>query len=29
LIAQAMIKKLPLISADAVFDEYGVTRLWK
>lgn len=29
LIAQAMIKKLPLISADAIFDEYGVTRLWK
>jgi len=28
LIAQAIIEKLPLVSADAVFDEYGVTRLW-
>jgi PIN domain nuclease of toxin-antitoxin system len=29
LIAQAMIEKLALVSADAVFDLYGVTRLWK
>ena len=28
LIAQAIIEKRPLVSADAVFDEYGVTRLW-
>ncbi len=28
LIAQAIIEKLPLVSADAVFEEYGVTRLW-
>lgn len=29
LIAQAIIEKLPLVSADTVFDQYGVTRLWK
>ena len=28
-VAQAMIEKLPLVSADAIFDQYGVTRLWK
>ncbi len=28
LIAQALIEKRPLVSADAVFDQYGVTRLW-
>lgn len=28
LIAQAIIEKRPLVSADSVFDEYGVTRLW-
>ena len=28
LIAQAIIEKRPLVSVDAVFDEYGVTRLW-
>ncbi len=26
--AQAIIEKRPLVSVDAVFDEYGVTRLW-
>jgi len=29
LVAQATIEKLPLISADAVFDHYGLARLWK
>ena len=29
LIAQAVIEKMPIVSADAVFDQYGVTRLWK
>ena len=28
LIAQAMIEGLSVVSADAVFDEYGVSRLW-
>jgi PIN domain nuclease of toxin-antitoxin system len=28
LVAQAMLQRLPLVSADAVFDQYGVTRLW-
>ncbi len=28
LIAQAMTEQLPLVSADAVFDSYAVTRLW-
>jgi PIN domain nuclease of toxin-antitoxin system len=27
LIAQAMLEKLPLVSADAIFDQYGVARL--
>src|SRR5204862_479442 len=29
LVAQALIDKLPVVSADAIFDQYGVTRLWK
>ncbi len=29
LVAQTIVEKLPLVSADAVFDQYGVTRLWK
>ena len=29
LVAQAIIEKLPLISADAVFEQYGITGLWK
>ncbi len=29
LVAQAVIEKLPLVSADAIFGQYGVTRLWK
>jgi PIN domain nuclease of toxin-antitoxin system len=29
LVAQAIIEKLPLVSADAAFDQYGVIRLWK
>jgi PIN domain nuclease of toxin-antitoxin system len=28
LIAQAMTESISLVSADAVFDEYGVSRLW-
>ena len=29
LVAQAIIEKMRIVSADAVFDQYGVTRLWK
>jgi len=29
LAAQALVENIPLISADAIFDEYSVTRLWK
>ena len=29
LIAQALIEKLPVVGIDAIFDQYGVTRLWK
>ncbi|HVC96793.1 MAG TPA: type II toxin-antitoxin system VapC family toxin [Pirellulales bacterium] len=29
LVAQAMVEKVPIISADSIFDQYGVTRLWK
>lgn len=28
LIAQALVEAIPIISIDAVFDPYGVTRLW-
>ena len=28
LVSQAMIEKLPLVSADAIFDQYGIQRLW-
>ncbi len=28
LIAQSLSEKMPLISADEIFDAYGVTRLW-
>jgi PIN domain nuclease of toxin-antitoxin system len=28
LIAQALIEAMPIVSADAAFDAYGVTRLW-
>ena len=28
LIAQALVENIPIISIDAVFDAYGVTRLW-
>jgi PIN domain nuclease of toxin-antitoxin system len=28
LIAQAMVEGVPILSADAAFDAYGVTRLW-
>lgn len=28
LIAQALVERVPVVSADAVFDHYGVERLW-
>jgi PIN domain nuclease of toxin-antitoxin system len=28
IIAQALTEKVPIVSADAVFDPYGVTRVW-
>ncbi|MFO7640549.1 MAG: type II toxin-antitoxin system VapC family toxin [Candidatus Competibacteraceae bacterium] len=28
LAAQALVENIPLMSADAIFDRYGVTRLW-
>ena len=28
LVSQAMIEKLPLVSADAIFDQYGIQRMW-
>jgi PIN domain nuclease of toxin-antitoxin system len=28
LIAQAMVEKVAIVSADAVFDQYGVNRIW-
>jgi PIN domain nuclease of toxin-antitoxin system len=28
LIAQAMVDAMPIVSADAAFDPYGVTRIW-
>ncbi len=28
LIAQAMAEAVPVVSADAVFDQYGISRLW-
>jgi PIN domain nuclease of toxin-antitoxin system len=28
LVAQAVIEKLPVVSIDAQFDSYGITRLW-
>lgn len=28
LVAQAQIEQVPLVSADAVFDRYGIARLW-
>jgi PIN domain nuclease of toxin-antitoxin system len=28
LIAQALLETIPIVSADALFDSYGVTRLW-
>jgi PIN domain nuclease of toxin-antitoxin system len=28
LVAQCLLERIPIVSADAVFDEYGVTRLW-
>jgi PIN domain nuclease of toxin-antitoxin system len=28
LVAQAIVESLPVISADAIFDQYGLSRLW-
>jgi PIN domain nuclease of toxin-antitoxin system len=28
MIAQALVRQLPIVSADTIFDAYGVTRLW-
>jgi PIN domain nuclease of toxin-antitoxin system len=28
LAAQALVEKVSLVSADAIFDQYGVTRIW-
>jgi PIN domain nuclease of toxin-antitoxin system len=28
LVAQAMIERIPIVSADTIFDQYGITRLW-
>ncbi|HTU19138.1 MAG TPA: type II toxin-antitoxin system VapC family toxin [Gemmataceae bacterium] len=28
MIAQALVERIPIASADAVFDPYGVTRIW-
>ncbi len=28
LVAQARVENMPLISGDAIFDRYGITRLW-
>ena len=28
IIAQALVEKVPVVGRDAVFDAYGVTRLW-
>jgi PIN domain nuclease of toxin-antitoxin system len=28
LIAQVMVECIPLVSGDAIFDQYGITRLW-
>jgi PIN domain nuclease of toxin-antitoxin system len=29
LAAQALVEGIPLVSADAIFDQYGVMRIWK
>jgi len=29
LAAQALVEGMPLVSADAIFDQYGVNRIWK
>ncbi len=28
LVAQAMVENVPLVSNDAIFDQYGITRVW-
>lgn len=28
LVAQCLVETVPIVSSDAVFDQYGVTRLW-
>jgi PIN domain nuclease of toxin-antitoxin system len=29
LAAQAIVERVPVVSADAIFDKYGVSRIWK
>ena len=29
LAAQAIVEKMPLVSADVIFDQYAITRIWK
>lgn len=28
LVAQCLVESIPLVSADSVFDQYGITRVW-
>jgi PIN domain nuclease of toxin-antitoxin system len=28
MVAQALTERIPIVSADAIFDQYGITRLW-
>jgi len=28
LVAQCLVETIPLVSADAVFDRYGISRIW-
>jgi PIN domain nuclease of toxin-antitoxin system len=28
LVAQCLVESMPIVSADSVFDAYGVTRVW-
>lgn len=28
LVAQSLVESLPIVSGDAIFDQYGVTRIW-
>jgi PIN domain nuclease of toxin-antitoxin system len=28
LVAQAQVEKIPIVSSDAILDQYGITRVW-